>query len=414
MRRFSFFSKKSYRALYFLLVLTIIWESADTAFTYVLPVILQERFNDLTLLGIVVSLGAVASICIDLLTGWKFARKHYRFFYFTGFLASLTISVLANFPGLLVFTIMSVLCGIYYELFFFGTEDFIAEEVDYQDHTKASSLVVLAMTLSALFIPVFISDAINNGEYGSSFWTFNILIILALSTFLIYTIGKRKDHPEPQPRVKRISLLVELRVWKLLSRDSGIYLFLLIFMSVQDAFFWTLGAIFAVQYSTVNNYSQLLIPLYMLPGLITGLVAGRLQSRGTKERLSLVLFAISGAVLALFYLTDDVPLLLVMTFITSFFSTLSYNYLDSLFNDFVSRLKEDGNYMLGLRGVASDVAYVIGPIIAGFIAQNVGVRNSFGFIGLLTGILGTAIFLFHPHKVRIEEQKVEALEQIED
>jgi MFS family permease len=412
MRRFAFFSKKSYRALYFLLVLTIIWESADTAFTYVLPVILQERFNDLTLLGIVVSLGAVASICIDLLTGWKFARKHYRFFYITGFIASLMISVLANFPMLIIFTFMSVLGGIYYELFFFGTEDFIAREVDYQDHTKASSMVVLAMTLSALFIPVFISDAINNGEYGSSFWAFNILILIALATFLIYTIGRRHNVEKQDVRVKRISLLVELRVWKLLSKDSGIYLFLLIFMSIQDAFFWTLGAIFAVQYSVVNHYSQLLIPLYMLPGLITGLVAGRLQSKGSKERLSLVLFAISGVILALFYLTDDIPLLLVLTFLSSFFSTLSYNFLDSLFNDFVSRLNEDGNYMLGLRGVASDVAYVIGPIIAGFIAQNVGVRNSFGFIGLLTGILGTAIFLFHPHKVRIEEQKVEELEQV--
>ena len=203
---------------------------------------------------------------------------------------------------------------------------------------------------------------------------------------------------------------MEMKVWRLLSKDSAPFLVLLLALSIQDSFFWTLGSLFAVEYSKIGAYSSLIIPLYMLPGLLTGFIAPRMEQNSSKEKLGVATFAISGLLLAMFFTTDILPALLILTFLSSVCSTLSYNFMDSLFSDLVTRLGEDGNYMLGLRGLASDFAYIVGPILAGIVAEYVGIRESFAFIGVLTGLLAVIILLIHPKKIRLEQQKVNLIE----
>lgn len=389
------------------MAVTFLWQSADTAFTYIVPVVLEDIYHDYALVGIFVSFGAVAAIIIDLLSGWKFARFNYRFFFMSGFLVALAAAVGSVF---LPYVILVMLGGIYYELLNFATLDYITEKVHYNEHTEASSMVLFAVTISSLIVPFAINPYIEVGDYQTPMLIFGGLMAMAMMLYWIYRAATR-DYilPKRKHSIAKHSLITEFKVWRLLTRSTALVLVVAVFVSIMDAFFWTIGSLFVVEYADKSELVGLMIPLYMLPGLFVGPIASKIEHLG-KERIAYMCMVLSGTFLAGFLLTDNIPILMLFNFISSIFSTLSYTLLQGLFADMTSRLGEDGNYLIGLQGFVLDLAYIAGPIAAGIVAQLAGVKESFAFIGVVCAVVSTAgLFLMHG-KTRLPHKKITEVE----
>ena len=105
--------------------------------------------------------------------------------------------------------------------------------------------------------------------------------------------------------------------------------------------------------------------------------------------------------LVFFARVEKIEALLVLTLVTSVFISVSYILIESRMLELINRLKDDENYLIGLRGFATDIGYLIGPILAGILASIFGLIGSFTWLGVLVVVATIAIYLTSPRIIRL-------------
>lgn len=88
------------------------------------------------------------------------------------------------------------------------------------------------------------------------------------------------------------------------------------------------------------------------------------------------------------------------------FAGLILTESEAIFEDYVARLHRFSSEMIGLVRSASSLGYIIGPLVAGLLAEVLGVERTLAVIGLLPGIAGIFAFLKIWGKTRLPQQEL--------
>ncbi|MFQ5492936.1 MAG: MFS transporter [Candidatus Dojkabacteria bacterium] len=404
----KFFTKPGSRKIYFFLLVVFLWIAADTIFAYTLPVIVEDRFDDLALVGLLISLGAVVGIVVDLLAGSKLVGSNYSFFIISGLVTSLLVAVLYRFEHPVFSVLMIFTGGVYSELLNFGREGFLSKEFKKEEHTKMAGLLVMVGSVAALGVPLFVTDAIEKASFHVPFIMFAVLMLLALVTFVFL-----KPKPEEQKKVKflhPISIVTELKIWEKLSEKTAYILVMMIMVSVIDAVFWTTGALLAIELISQNEAAKFLIPVFILPGLFAPFYTPKLSKLFGEKRALILSFMLMGGFLIGFNFTDNVFVILILTALSSTFISSTYTLIEGTLAHLINRLREDGNHMISLRGMTADIGYIIGPILAGLIASQLGLKEGYVVIGILIVLIGIVLMIFTQRDIRLPRKEIDCLE----
>ncbi|MFA6272820.1 MAG: MFS transporter, partial [Patescibacteria group bacterium] len=100
---------------------------------------------------------------------------------------------------------------------------------------------------------------------------------------------------------------------------------------------------------------------------------------------------IGSSLIALFAFIPTPFLTIPLNFIVGIFIALSYPALGGAFADYVAERPGVEKDIIALEDMATNAGYVIGPMIAGMLADMVGFANAFTAVGVCGAVV--AIFL---------------------
>ena len=177
-------------------------------------------------------------------------------------------------------------------------------------------------------------------------------------------------------------------------------------MGIIDATFWTTGAVWTEALSTRNFWGSLFLPLYTLPSLFMGIVIARWGIVSGKKRLSEKFLLFSGLFLVLLGVSSSIFLQLFFVFISSILLSAAFPLVDAVYSDIVARMGRERRHLIGLSRSTISIAYIVGPILAGFIANAVGASLTFSVVGFFAFLVSVILLLTTPKKLRLPQVEI--------
>lgn len=398
----------SYAAIVFFIAL------GDAIMSYVSPVYIEEFVHSTSAMGIVFATSSAVGFVADLVLGEWFKGKKYSFFIFwTSFLALCFPATLLLFPPIVpIFILAMAIWGIYYELILFSDYHFINSYTTRETHSQVWGLLSIIKSLGYVTGPIIAGVLLTSGYKQTFTASLGIYFLAIVGLMMLFRMHKQKrtsEHADVEVEPKR-NMLHEIKVWKLLgARIWPLLAFSFVFFLV-DSTFWGIGTILAEQVKEQGAPGELILTLYTIPALFAGLMAPKIEKLLGKKRGAFL----SGGLSALFLLpigfTENAWILFALVFFSSLAGASALPLINATYADYLERLGQRGNNLIGLNGAATSISYVIGPIVSGIIADIVGIRNTFSLVGLVYILAAIVVWIATPHKIRMPQQELEKLE----
>lgn len=400
--------RPSFKLLSYASSLIFFWAIFDGIISYVTPLVITQKGFSKTTMGLIYSTSSVAGAIFDFILSKFLKNTHFRRVFLIMF------ALCAGYPfllwkaqGIFMFIIAMAIWGLYYDLMNFGFYDFISRKSKIEDHCTNFGIIEIFKCSGYLIAPLLAGALI--GSLVIDYKPFTLASLFLLISFVFYLRllqieRKQKSQVVEQVSFKRVNVFKELGIWE----KIGLVIFpVLVFtalLSMFDAFFWTLGPLFSESFPTFKDFGGLLMTAYTFPMLVTGWFVGKFTRKFGKKRTAFAATLISSVFLLPLPLCKNPYLLLAMVLVSSFTGSLAWPAIKGAYADYITETFKYEKEIEGLGDFATNFGYVLGPILAGFLADKVGNTNTFSFLGL-AGIATTIILLYvTPKKITVPQR----------
>ena len=111
--------------------------------------------------------------------------------------------------------------------------------------------------------------------------------------------------------------------------------------------------------------------------------------------------ALGSLLLISFYLVQNPYWLVMLIFFTSLFITFALPAISAAYVDYISKNRREEKEIEALTDFSGNSGYIVGPILAGVLADNFGNLETFSILGIF-GLIAIAMLLkFTPKKMRM-------------
>ena len=390
-------------------LLAFLLSLADALMSYTTPVFLENKLGNPAQMGILLGISPIAGILFDVFLEKNLANKSYLFFLKLTFLSAVCFPLIfILLPPSIIFLILAVLVwGTWYELTQFTNFRFIHVSATVPQHAASWGILSIFRSTAYLLGPLFASLLISY-SFNSSFYA--VLGVLGIAFLLFLLFLKNQKNPArletDQPGDKKITLACQFKVLRsLLKKIWPLWLFTFAILFI-DATFWSVGTVLSEELKTRHPLGGFLLVAYMLPSLFIGLLAKRVSRPLGKKRAAFIAGLLAGLILAFSGLVKEPLLLLSLVFFSSIFSSLSVPEILAVYEDYVARLGRAGDEMVALERSSENLAYILGPMIAGAVALLIGSQKTFTVSGLFLAIVSLLALIIVPKKIRLPQKEI--------
>lgn len=411
--RMSLLHKKRPQWLIFALfsLISFLISFADAIMSYISPIFIEDQVQSTLAMGIIFSFSSLVGVVCDMIFPKIFSNKSHFFFLKVTVLSSILFPTTFLFFPQHVATLFLAMAiwGVYYELNMFSSFQFIHSYVHIAEHTKAWG-VLQAVQSSAYALGPIVAAFVLSRSFDMGFITVFIFLGIALFLTIVFRLAfVPKKHSEVGDATIHKSWLSEFKIWKLLFKRVWPLLSLQFLVTVIDASYWTIGTLLMQSLIEKHFLGGFLLTAYIVPSTLVGLFLTKLTLASGKKRTALITTICAGSLLALYMFINSVPLLIVITGCISFFLGIAVPQMKATFEDYISRLKENGSEMIGIQGSSTSIAFIVGPILATSIATVFGIQEAFSFLGVLMFALAVLLLYVTPRKIRMPQHALDSV-----
>ena len=386
---------RAHQALYLLSLIILFWAVFDGITTYVTPLVLTEAGLSKTVMGLIIGSSSVFGAVFDFLMCKLFKNSHYRrvFLGMFGF-SAVYLLALATAKTFWLFLLAMILWGVYYDLKNFGSFDFVARFTKITEHSSSFGVLSVFQAGGYLLAPL-LAGLLIGETVGLAPFIASGIFLLAAFLILLFLFNREKAYVQvPMPVQYRYrGFLSEIKLWRRLDRVLLPVLIMVTILNVVDAFFWTIGPLL--------TGGGLFLTAYQLPALLVGWFVGSVTAKFGKKNTAFVSLLVGSLVLVLIgYLIEPV-LIIAAVFFSSVLMSLSWPALKAAFAVY---LKEAGKYekeIESLEDLYTNLGFVIGPVLAGFLADQLGDSKTFSVLGVIGALTAIYLMKFTPKKINV-------------
>lgn len=380
----------------------------DAIMAYYAPVFISEWVVSPLMMGLIISASSAFGLAADFLMSKSYPEKNYLFFIKWAILGGLSFPLFFLLPPRIPVMILAMaVWGIYYEFFLFGNFHAVKSLVDYRHHAFAWGTVSVFKSAAYLLGPVVAILLLTQSSRGPLYGALTIHLI-ALFGLIVFTRAKGYRPAKHFPSRHR-SFSNELKIWKTLNKRLWPLLIFAMVLAIVDAAFWTVGAVLSEELRQIHPLGGTLLIAYMLPSLFVGVIAAKAAEPFGKKRIAFISGAISGVLLMAAGLVPSITLFILLIFFSSAFMSLAVPEILAAFEDYIERLGDMGNDLIGLENSFTSLSFIIGPVMAGGVAAVLGYQQSFAVFGLLLFIVSIAMLAIVPRKVKLPQGELKKL-----
>lgn len=381
----------------------------DAIMAYATPIFLDQKISDPAMVGIIFSFSSIAGLAFNFIGGELLGNKSANFFLKT------TLYFAVLFPGALLlganyipmYLLGMAAWGIYFETQAYTTYKYIELTKKKEEFTEAWGVMSIVMSLAyftgpliATYLAIYLTQLNFYAALLCYFWAYLVFLYLSTKAGLKHKASKPSDPVSPIVELKRWKIFLK-RLWPLWTFSLSLY--------IIEAFFWTIGVVYAESLKGELELAGLMISLHVLPTFIIGMFMSRVKIKEHKKKIALLSALVAGGVLTTFGFANDVYQILGIVVVYSAFSAVSFNLLWATYEDYVAREESYETDLIGLERSASSVAYIIGPILGGFLAQQFGEKTAIATAGSALMFVSLLIFLIVPKKIKMPHSQLDQL-----
>lgn len=397
------------RVLLFCFILFLI-RLADGIISFWAPVQIQNVLGDSTVMGLIISFQSVVGFAADLVFPKMLAKSRVRNMVFWGIMMSgFTSLFLVNsifWPFIAIFLVTMTLWGVYYELISFANYQFMGSTVPLTMRSAAWGIASVFVNLAYFLGPLLAAFLLLRGFVVTEV----VIIFFLIAALVLLTVTGKVREVKSTVDLHQINPWMELKHWMSLSRHIWPAIVISLLLGFIDSTFWTIGAIWTEKLSTQSFLGGLFLPAYQFPAIVMGfLVAGWGIYKG-KKILSEKMLIIAGAFLIAIAFSGSIVWQLTVVILSSVFLSISYPLLEGVYTDILVRMGKEKKEMIGLTSSIVNIAYVVWPPIAGFLAMKVGERMTFSLVGAMTVVVAVILLFVTPKKLRLPQEEIRTWE----
>ncbi len=383
---------------------------ADSMMGYVAPVFIEEMVGSATVMGIVLSTSSMIGICMDFFFAKFFPSKKSSFFLF------LLFSMVFFFPLSFLLSrspwgalIGMAVWGVYFEALVFSNFHAIHETVRPEDHSWAWGMTSVVRGISWSIGPLLASTLLGSGERVPLYFSL-VIYALAVGVGSLFILAQKTSTEHRKVvfhETASRSFGEEIGLWKTYARTLWPLLILNMLFYVIESAFFSVGPLLGEHLKSIHPLGGLFVSIYSVPGIFLGFFVGGLAKPFGKKRLSYLAGGIAGVGLMSIMFASNPFAILWWVFFASVGLGLLHPALSAVFEDFVARSKEFGTDLVGLAAMSGSFAYIIGPLINGFLTDVVGEKAVFGIWGAVIFFYSILLWKLVHRKVRLPQAEAE-------
>ena len=394
---------RQHEALYFLALMILFWSVFDGITTYITPLIMTEAGMSKTLIGIIIGSSSVFGAVFDFLMCKLFKHGHFRQIFILMFGLSFGyIGVLYLAKGVGLFLLAMALWGVYYDLKNFGSFDFVTRFVKAEEHSSSFGVLSVFQAVGYLLAPIMAGFLIGQKVGGWPFAAAAIFLAIAgLFLFRLLVEEKKSSQAELKTSYNYKGFFQEIKLWLKIDRVLLPVLLMMMTLNIFDGFFWTIGPLLAESFKDIRPLAGFFMAAYTLPPLLVGWLIGGATAKLGKKRTSYLGLLLGSLLLSLMKFIDYSVVMILDVFIASFCLAFSWPAIKAAFADYIKETRKFEKEIVGLEDFYTNLGFVIGPILSGFLADRVGNQATFSLLGLL-GVLVTLVLIkITPRKINV-------------
>lgn len=378
--------------------------------SYWVPTFIQESLKSAFVMGLIMGFSSLVGLGADfilpqILKGMTVKRLMTR-----AIIASITCSLLLlaaiKMPIVIFFLGAMAAWGIYYELIAFSNHQLVATYVPRYGHASAWGWIMMFNSISDFIGPMLAVWLIAVGDRQ--------LVIFAMSFTLIalfVALATKRHHDRPlEVELHHINFGAELKKWMSLSKHVWQILILSLTLGIIDSVFWTTGTVWSEILTEHSFWGGMLLPFYSLPSIPLGLFLTKKKIISGKKKTAEILTLAAGLVLILLAFTNSLAGILLIILLSSILLSIAFPLADAVYSDIIARMGKQDQHLIGLSNSTFSIAYIIGPILAGLIAQFFGEQKTFAVLGLGVALVSAFLLLTTPKKLKLPQAEIKEWE----
>lgn len=395
------------RVVFFLTILFFVLLS-DAVLADWVPGYLQETLGSPSRMGLMMALSSLVGVSMDLVFPQILRRTGVKKIAGGAMIGAIVFLLILLthtwWQGVILLVIGMAVWGIYYELDSFMTQQFVAGVAPRDQRSSVWGVVGVVRSGAYFLGPLIGAWVIQWGEQTLVYTAMGILVI-AYSCFLLFRLPK--SH-EDEVEWEDVHIKEEIIKWIILGKRVWPVLMMSLMGGLVDATFWTTGTVLTDNLAQRDSYGGWFLSAYMFPFLFVGLVVARWGIDEGKKRWSQIFQMISGIVLIAYWWIDKTWLLLFGATLVGVMMAASWPLIDSVYTDLVSRARKGKKHVMGMSAAMYGLAYIVGPIMAGYLVEWVGEARSFAVVGIIVVLVSAVLMLTTPRKLALPQSEIKS------
>jgi len=372
------------------------------------PIVGELLLNSAFYIGIIISLTSIIGILCDFFFPQIFKATDWKQQFIMGMILAIflniTLSNSMHTGSVPLLILAGLLWTLYYEFCAFAINNYLAVSEKSNNFVYDWSLISIVYNVAAIIGPILASFIIED--------FFLVLLIFQsvslVSIFIVGYITRKEIKMTPKSKIKStLNLFKGLEIWKVLVPKVLPLILFSIGIGIIDSTYWTIGGLYASQIFKNNDLSWITIVMYSIPFIFGSIIMAKLNMKKFKKLTSQIFLAINAVLLLIFFIPDINPFIAMgIILVSSFFLALAAPLNDAAFSDLLTRLNEKMEHLVGIKKISYSIAYIIGPVLSGYLTENFGFQNTFAIIGLGLLVLAVTLLSITPKKIRLPQTEL--------
>lgn len=368
---------------------------------YFVPIAMTQAGLNEFQIGLIVSTSSMAGLVFDQMLLRVFKQTHFRRMFLFMFLFALLLPLIIwKTTSPLMFVVGMAVWGIYYDLYSCGTMDFVGTVTQKNEHSSSYGVIAVFISCAYIISPLIASSLVDSMSAGTPFYIAYVFLGVA---FLLYSYLKSASQkkieasfPEEKKFMSKHERSTFLQtVWVLMPILS-----ITTMLNIVAAMYWTFAPLIDHVGTSTWSLGGFLMFAYQLPSLLSGWFVGSLTKKISKNKLSLLMLFGGSVFLMSFFLLQNPYILILASFFSSLFLSLVWPSINGIYADCVTHVPEREVQIETAQDSFGNIGYIIGPLMAGVVAQNFGTIQTFAWIGVLGVVLSMGLWFFAPKQIR--------------
>ena len=399
---------RSYRMLYTLAMALMLWALFDGIATYIVPLAITQAGISETVMGLIIGSSSFIGLFVDVIIVRIAKRTTYRrYFLWLFLLCAVYPLILWQANNISLFLVAMGVWALYYDLHMFGRLDYVGREEPASHHAHSSSILETFTGVGYVLAPI-VASSLVVGSVGKEvflmMWAVLLLAVAMYGVFL-YTIehNRNRSTKHREVHIKKQSLVLHFRLIETITARIAPVLFFTLLLNVIYSSVWTIGPLFTLKEPGFEHLSGLFVTAFSIPLVLVSWLGSTLSIRFGKKRTAFVAAIFGSAMIATIGFMDAPIGIIVATFLGACGLAIARPAIASAYANYISESEGIEPEFEATQVFFGNLGFIIGPILSGFLADQIGFGYTFTVIGAIGFIISAILLSMHKPNIRVSD-----------